>query len=495
MIKSISENLINLKIFNEEKHNFLVVWDKVLIRFNIGKLPLSISISRKTYTKIKNSIESFLGQFFNLWFNPISSKKSTLFLEFNPLQYTELLENLNDYDGNLIFLNRRRSAMWNFSSIKILKKFNCKIVTPTKFLTKNEKNEIFHLSLQYLQTLDDFWSNSGFFDQLFSIEGKSFWNCIDEVLLNTYKTRLSEYLELIIFSKKFLKDVNIESILCLNVLGETEKSILDVNNNKISSILLEHAAANYVPEISLYDISSMYPLFKDKIAIWGNIQKEYLKNIRKISEDKILNLGSSRHDSFFNNKIIKTNSSEKIILLTPQVVQEYNAQTDTNTYLRLEILLNKIFDTVDKLSNVKLIVKMHPTLDPGNEYVKKLIHKLNPNIKIFQLESILDIINSCDIMINITNEFFPSTVMTEGLILNKPILNIYTMDEYYDFQFIKDNATYTISDKMDIDKSIHKILFDNEFCDELLLNAKKHIKNYFVNPGSASKELSKIIKN
>jgi hypothetical protein len=85
--------------------------------------------------------------------------------------------------------------------------------------------------------------------------------------------------------------------------------------------------------------------------------------------------------------------------------------------------------------------------------------------------------------------------MTEGLILNKPILNIYTMDEYYDFQFIKDNATYTISDKMDIDKSIHKILFDNEFCDELLLNAKKHIKNYFVNPGSASKELSKIIKN
>jgi hypothetical protein len=495
MINAISDNQINLKIFNKTEHDFLVVWDKILIRFNIGKIPISVPISRKMYTKIKNSIELFLGSFFNLWFHPNNLKKSILFVEYNPTQYVELLDNLHDYDGNLIFLNRRRSAMWNFKSINILKKFRCKIITPTKFLTKNEKTEIFDLSQKYLKSLDNLWSNSTPFHELFSIEKKSFWKSIDKILLHTYKKRLSEYIELITFSKKFLNNIKINSILSLNILGETEKAILDVNENKITSILLEHGGTNYVSEISLYDISNMYPIFKDKISLWGNIQKDYLTNVRKISDEKILVSGSPRHDSFFNKKTIQNNSSEKIILITPQVVQEYNAQTDTHTYLRVEELLKQIFSITKKLFDVKVIVKMHPTLDPGNEYVKKLIHELNPDVKIYQLESILDVIQTCDLMININTEFFPSTVIYEGLILKKPILNIYTMDNYYNFEFMKDNAMLTISDKMDLEESLHKILFDQNFCTELIKNGQEHLKKYFSNHGSASKELAKILKN
>ena len=495
MINSISDYKINLNIFDESNHDFLLVWDKILLRFNVGKTPISIPISRKSYTKIKNSIESLAGSIFGLWYKNKNQKKSILFVEFNPTQYTELLENLKDYSGDLIFLNRRRSAMWNYSAIKILKKFNCKIITPEKFLSKNDKKEASVLNDQYLDELEKLWSNSEIFQNIFNIEGKSFWNSIKQVLLRTYKNRLLEYIELVIFSQKFLNKSQINCILSLNILGETEKAILEVNKNQIDSILLEHGGTNYVPEISMYDISNMYPIFNDKIALWGNIQKNYLTNVRNISDEKILVPGSPRHDVFFNRNTFQKNTSEKVILITPQVIQEYNAVTDTNTYLRIEKLLKQIFSIIEKLPNTRLIIKMHPTFDPGNEYVKKLIHKLNPTVKIYQLESILEIIESCDLMININTEFFPSTVIYEGLILKKPILNIYTMDNYYNFEFMKDNALLTISDGDDIEESLKQILFDNNFCNNLIQNGQEHLKKYFSNHGSASKELAKILKN
>ena len=495
MINSISDYKINLNIFDESNHDFLLVWDKILLRFNVGKTPISIPISRKSYTKIKNSIESLAGSIFGLWYKNKNQKKSILFVEFNPTQYTELLENLKDYSGDLIFLNRRRSAMWNYSAIKILKKFNCKIITPEKFLSKNDKKEASVLNDQYLDELEKLWSNSEIFQNIFNIEGKSFWNSIKQVLLRTYKNRLLEYIELVIFSQKFLNKSQINCILSLNILGETEKAILDVNQNKIPSILLEHGGTNYVPEISMYDISNMYPIFNDKIALWGDIQKNYLSDVRNISNEKILVTGSPRHDSFFNKQPTTSHSHEKIILLTPQVVQEYNAQTDTNTYLRLEKLLRNLFLELSFFPNVKLIVKMHPTLDPGNEYVKNLIHKINPDVKIYHSEPIIDIIELCDVMININTEFFPSTVIYEGLIFKKPILNIHTMDTYYNFEFIRDNALLNISDQDNLHEHLEKLLFDKNFSKKLINNGQNHLEKYFANPGSASKELARILKS
>ena len=495
MIPSISTDKIKLDMFDDLDHNFLVVWDKILIRFTLGNIPISIPISRKSYTKIKNSIESLAGSIFGLWYKNKNQKKSILFVEFNPTQYTELLENLKDYSGDLIFLNRRRSAMWNYSAIKILKKFNCKIITPEKFLSKNDKKEASVLNDQYLDELEKLWSNSEIFQNIFNIEGKSFWNSIKQVLLRTYKNRLLEYIELVIFSQKFLNKSQINCILSLNILGETEKAILEVNKNQIDSILLEHGGTNYVPEISMYDISNMYPIFNDKIALWGNIQKNYLTNVRNISNEKILVTGSPRHDSFFNKQPTTSHSHEKIILLTPQVVQEYNAQADTNTYLRLEKLLRNLFLELSFFPNVKLIVKMHPTFDPGNEYVKNLIHKINPDVKIYHSEPIIDIIELCDVMININTEFFPSTVIYEGLIFKKPILNIHTMDTYYNFEFIRDNALLNISDQDNLHEHLEKLLFDKNFSKKLINNGQNHLEKYFANPGSASKELARILKS
>ena len=487
------DNKISLDISGEQEHDFHIQWEKMLIRFNISNRPISIPISRKRYNQFKKIFEFAIGNLFGLWQNFANKKPSILFLEFNPAQYPKLLDNLKNFNGNIIFFNRRRPAAWNMSSIKLLRKYNIKLISSELSLSKKDRMKIDSSVEYFTNKLQKFWSDESIFSKIFKIEETNFWPVVSEVLYDLYRRRITEYLQLILTCKRIFSELNIKCILSLNILGETEKTILATNNYKIPSILLEHGATNYIPSISKYDISNMYPTFRDKIALWGDIQKDYLLQHRNISADRIFVTGSPRHEDFF--KKIKSDivNTEKIILITPQAMSEFNGLIDTNNYLRLEKLLVRIFDTVKTFSNTKVIVKMHPTLAPSNEYIKTLIHKINPDVKILQLESILDIIDSCTVMININTELFPSTVVYEGMILNKPIMNITMMDEHYDFEFLKDNAVLSISDTDNLEKSIKQFLIDTNLQIQLITNGQKHLKRYFSNQTTASEKLADIL--
>ncbi len=489
------DHKIHLEIFDKQEHDFHIQWEKMLIRFSILNRPISIPISRKRYNQFKKIFEFVIGNMFGLLQNSTSKKPSILFLEFNPAQYPKLLDSLKNFDGNVIFFNRRRPAAWNIQSIKLLKKYNIKQISSDFILSKKDKIKINNSVEYFINKLDKFFLHESHISQIFKIEETNFWPIICDVLYDTYRKRIPEYLQLILTCQKIFSQLNIKSILSLNILGETEKTILAVNNYKIPSILLEHGATNYTSSISHYDISNMYPIFRDKIALWGDIQKEYLSQHRNIHSDRIFLTGSPRHEDFFTQPQISKKNSDKIILITPQVMTEFNGLIDTNSYLRLEKLLVKIFQVIKKLPDVKIIVKMHPTLGPGNEFVKNLIYKLNPNVKILQLESVLEVISSCDLMLNINTELFPSTVLYEGLILKKPVINLTMMDEKYDFEFIKDNAVLSISDTDDLETSIRKILFDENFSSQLIKNSQQHLQRYFSNHFNASENLANILLN
>jgi len=492
IVKQINNKII-LEISGEQKHDFHIQWEKMLIRFNILNRPISIPISRKKYNQFKKIFEFIIGNLFDLWQNFANKKPSILFLEFNPAQYPKLLDNLKNFHGNIIFFNRRRPAGWNIQSIKLLRKYNVKLISSELSLSRKDKINIDKSVTYFANKLEKFWSNEKIFSKIFTIEEINFWPIISNVLYETYQRRINEYIQLILTCKKIFAELNIKCIISLNILGETEKTILAINNCKIPSILLEHGATNYLPSISKYDISNMYPIFQDKIALWGSIQQNYLLKYRNISQERIFITGSPRHEDFF--KTVKSNNitSDKIILITPQAMSEFNGLIDTQTYLRLEKLLVKIFNIVKKIPNTKIIFKMHPTLAPGNEYVKTLIHKLNPDVKIFQLESILDIVNSCDVMININTDLFPSTVIYEGMILNKPIMNIRIMDEKHDFEFVKDNAVLSISDNDNLDDLLVKFLTDYNLQTQLITNGKNHIQRYFSNQTTASEKLANLL--
>ena len=434
-----------------------------------------------------------VGKTFHLWPDKKKSQKMILFVEFDPSQYPKLIEQLGLYGNELLFLNRRRTAIWNLKSLKLLQKNNCKITSPHNLLTNNEIIHCQTLSNDLLKQIEQIWVNDvKILEQIFSIENHTFWSSINDILLETFRSRIYEYILLIKFSKKLLHNFNFKSIVTLNTMGETEKTILNLNKNKINSILLEHGASDYLPEISRHDVTSGYRNFSDKIAVWSKYQKDYLINVRKIPEQRIFVTGSPRHDSFFD-EIYQEKTSNKNILITIPAIPEMNFLSDTNSYIRLENLLKKLFSVIKNLKNVNLVVKLHPVQDANNAYIKKLIQKLDPNILIIQTGSIKKIISSCSLMINIHVELMPSTVLLEGLILKKAIINVVMTDEILKFQYVKDDAVLSLSDKSDLTTPINELLYNEETSQKLIQNGQLHVKNFLANPGNASKSLAEVI--
>ena len=404
-----------------------------------------------------------------------------------------MFNHLSKTKKNIVLLNTRRPAIWNFNSIKLLKKFNCKIITPKYFLSKFEKNSISKILKQYDKKIENLWIHDEAFFNLFTIENYSIWPIIKDTLLQVYKERLQDYIELIIFCRKISKKLDLSCMISLNVFGETEKTMLKIND-KIPSILLEHGFTNYVPELSLFDISNMYPLFKDKIALWGDIQKDYLVKQKNISNEKILSVGSPRHDVFFNKNIEIKNESITILII-PGQLDESNAIYDTRLFLKYEMLLKKLFSVLKSIPNISYLVKLHPSLQKNNLYVKNIIQKIDSNIIINQFSNILDDIQSSSIIINIFTELFPSTALLEGLLLKKPILNLCLHDYDYEFEFEKDKAVLSVKYNDNLKINIEKILFDKNFQSLLINNGTQHTKRYLSNPGTASQKLASILNS
>ena len=489
-----NNNHTSINQIDTKKYNFLIYWDKISYEFHLGKIPIGIQLSRKNYQRIKNFFESIICKLFSFDLKPNENKKIILFVGFNPLQYSELFENLKNYEGIVSLLNYKRPAIWNMDSLNFLRKSNCKLIRMENFLNASDKRLISHLVIDYLEKLERLWADI-YLENKFTVEGITIWPFIKEILIETFRKRMYEYITLIFFSKKILTKTNLGCIVTLNLFGESEKAILNLNKNNKPSILLEHGFTNYVPEISRFDITSGLDIFKDKIAVWGNIQKQYLVNVLKIPEKKILVVGSPRHDQFFRQIFSTKTDSVRTVLITPGLFDPTNAQSSTFSYLRLENLLRKTFKIFESFQNVKLIIKLHPAQNPDVEYIKKLINQLNPDVMIYHTEPIQKILEYCDTVVNIHTEVLPSTVLLEALIMEKPIMNISLVDENYNFQFIKDNTVLQVTDKSDLEKHFKTILYDEDLRKELIKNAQKHLQSYLSNQGKASKHFAEILKS
>ena len=470
-----------------------LAWDKIQIKFNIGSHPFSFYLTRTRFLKIKNILETILCSTLNLWYN-YRLKKSILLLEFNPSTYKDLLVNLRKLDKDIILINRRRSAIWNLDSIKTLRNSKCKILNMNNMLDSVSKNKIELITREYLQKLDDLFSKEDIFLNLFLCEGYSFWPSIKDALITAYQNRVSEHILFLLSAKKLFEKVDISCIISLNVIGETEKIILAANKNRSTSIMMEHGFANYNHDLTRFDVLSNYSLFPDKIAVWGDIQKKYLIEHRKFVENKILVVGSPRHDVFFNRKTKLIRNNQKIVLLTIVPITETTGQGDTNLHIKFELFVNELCRIIKNISGIKLIVKLHPGQTDHNSEIIELFKSIDSDIPVYQLTPILDLIERCDIMININPESCDaSTVIMEGLIMKKPIITAFLDNLYHEIEFVKDNATISVSDHTNLEKIIRDILFNEDTQNRLLKNSEAHMKKYLANHGIASKRFSEML--
>ncbi len=478
---------------NNLKKNLL--WDRIPVKYNFGKISISFNLSKNNYLKIKKSAESLVGFFSDFWLDCKNSQKSIVLLEFNTELFSNLLFDLKNYDGNIILVNQRRSAIWSKKAIDVVKKSNCKILNFDKVLTDDEKLEIPKLVEEYSKKLEKFWKNSEFFEKLFQIENSNFWEVIKDVIISSYYEKLPYYIFLAQSIKTLFTKMDIRCIVSLNEIGETEKAFLEFNKRRVSSILLEHGFVERVDETKRFD-KLLYVNFRDKIATWGNVKKDYLINEYGIAPERIFVTGSPRHDVFFNSRIKKKSSDEITILLAPNPITEISGLANTNLELKFEQTINQIFSILKQFRNVNPIVKLHKSQLPHNMKIRSLIKKIDSTIPVYQSTPIIETINKADIVIVVSPESFgTSTMLLESMILGKPTMNIILDDEIPQFNHVKEKAILTLSDNQDLEDNMKKILFDEQFQKKIIQNADSFVAKFLDFRGNSSEEFANILKS
>jgi len=483
-------------IFTDSKLKTNLYWDKISIKYNIGRYPISFNISRQTYFKIKNFVEQFVCTMFGLWYNFKKADKETiLLLEFYPPLYQNLLNELKKYGNNVIIINRRRSAVSDYDSIKILRKTNSKLLNFKKILKNSKISEIEAISDTYYAKLEKLLKNNENFENQFSIEGKTFWPIIKKRLMQIYKQRLRDYIYLIISAKNIMQKLHVKCILSLNEVGETEKTFLNVNKNKTTSVLLEHGFVLFFPESSKYDVLSSYSNFRDKIAVWGDYQKKYLIEQRSINPNRIFVTGSPRHDSFFNSQLEKKSGLVRTILIAPTPITHLRGHDEIGVHKKYQETIQKLCLILKKF-NVNIVVKIHPSQAQHNNEIREIVSKIDSKIPVILFRPVIELIISSDAVITITPEgFAPSTIILESLILKKPTMNITLDDNFYEFEYIKNSSVKAIFVDDNFEDNLKNFLLNQEYSNTLINNGDEFIKKFLSNPGTASKSLASILNS
>ena len=141
-----------------------------------------------------------------------------------------------------------------------------------------------------------------------------------------------------------------------------------------------------------------------------------------------------------------------------------------------------------KFPDMQLIVKPHPQPDFLSN-ITKIIREIDSSIPILYNASLIDLINSCDLVITFNN----STVTLESMILGKPSISLQIEKWAEEDDLAKTGAFLPISKINEIEDAIKKILYDDEFKNNLLNNSKSFVNNYLSNPGTASNKLAKLL--
>jgi len=478
---------------NNEK-SFLT--NKIELRFNILSKPCTFYISKKNYSSLKKIYENFFCKINNLWLDKKTSKEIILLVEFNTSTYEEMIRTLSKSKKQVVVLNRRRSAIWNKNSIGILKSNNVKILDPEKFFDLHTDPEFALEHKRLNENLHELWKSKELFS-IFSMKEISFWPLIKDRLKKIYDYRLDDYLKFIFQSRNFLTQLNIKKIICLGESGETENVLLQSVENDLDSILLQHAFLRYNPELKKlqwkYEDQNMLGLTCKKFFLWGNSDLNYFLENSKIQKDQLIISGSPRHDQFLQIKSSTNSHTIKNILIALSPISERSGLGDTNLIIKYNYFLEKILKILNKFNDLKITVKLHPGENPHNSILIDFL-KNQSNITVFQIKNPNELIKKSDLMINISPELYDSsTIMLEGLLLRKPVIQLSLDDELSKVEPLK-SPIIQISEIEHFEQVISKIINDEIYRKEIIEQISNKLNDYLSFQGNSNAKFLEIIE-
>jgi len=468
-----------------------LLFDKINLKFNILGSPRSLNISRKKFLRIKEIFENLLYKIVKTDLSSLAEQKSIVLLDFNTVQYEELFRELSNLDKNVILINQRRPAIWNLKSLQIIKNSKLKIFNLNEFQTEHQK--LINESIDNFKiNIDHMFDNESHLANLFSINQISFWDSIKNSFKKICYSRFFESITRIILFEKFFTNFKTSVILEWAETGQEEKDCLYVSKNfNIPSIMLQHARMPISPMWKPYGKFLGYftdPLLSTKQAVWGDSTQNYAISCGHKKENVIIT-GSPRHDKFFNYNL-KSNKKGIILFATTGWAGVATETSTVRSMIQFENFVKAVFDIMKKFPDKQLIIKPHPHSE-NLVNALSIFKKLDPTIQVLPNANLTELIDSSEIVITFTN----STVALESIILGKPTMSLQIENWAKDEEIAKMNAVYSIYMENEIEEGIKKLLYDEDFKNELKKNAKKFLNQYMKFPGESSKKLAEELNS
>ena len=463
--------------------------DKIKFTMHLANIPIHLELSRNTFNKIKKLSQKFINVIYNLQ-PKINNKKNILLVNFDPLEYENLLIELNNQNTNFFLLNTRKPAITNKKSLNIIRKSNSKILDINEF-SKLIKQEL--LSTKNVQhEISKIFNNDVFFEKSFSINGMSFWHSIKKSFKNICISRFNESIERILLLNKLFESYDVSTIFVWVDVGQEEKECILVGRNfSIDSIMLQHGRFQ---TSKIWDKFSKYlgqfpsALLSDKQIVWGEITKQYALSHNHNQNDIIVG-GSPRHDKFFNFTSKKSNSG--IILLATTGTMFLSADSCvTSSQIRYDEYIREIYRIVKSLPGKKLVIKPHPS-QILRKFVKDLIEQIDPTIPIIENMANEELFNTCELLITFNN----STTALEAISLGTPVISLQTENWAKEDDIVQNDGIVSVHDISECENAIKKILSNSEYRKNVLEKSNNFLNKYMSNPGNASKKVARILKH
>jgi hypothetical protein len=465
--------------------------DKMNIPIDIFGKSLKFKLTQKQFLKIKNYVEKITSILFYPKFKnkTNSNKNNILLLDFNIIQYFEMIKKLENEFDNVILLNQRKPVIWNLKSLKKFKKTNSKIVNFKKFEKSIENENNIDEKILHEKIIQMF--NNEKFKEYFSYEGQSFWNSIKNDFQKFVLEKASDLVWRYNISKTILKEINVNCILEWAHIAFDEKIIVNIaNEEKIPVIFIQHALNQHNKKFEKYrPFIPVLPSQNSIEAIWGEHMFKILR-ANKMEKNSVI-VGSPKHDKYFKTKDAQNKNKNKNVLIAISDFFEFTmAGKDTRDYIKFEKSIEVVINYFKKYTDLKPIIKVHPNPTTYFDIVEK-IKRIDPKITIFKNKDTFELIKNCDSLISINF----STILLEGMILDKPTMCLsFQRQNFIEEPNVKMNSTIFIEELSDIEKSLNELIFNQKIRKTLVSNGKKFVDEYLSNQGNASEALVKILK-
>jgi hypothetical protein len=251
-------------------------------------------------------------------------------------------------------------------------------------------------------------------------------------------------------------------------------------------ILLQHGIYYDTKEAIETNLSKgLYPIKSDKFLVWGKISENNLKNIDIVEPTKLKIIGHPKYDSWKSISMGKDSSSVLLTLTGPEHM--YIQGHQISNIIKFENHIEQICRAVIAMKK-KLIIKIHPSFHVFN--FSEMIKKISSDIEVISTGSIMELINSCDVMIA-TNH---TTAILESYLLQKPVIYLPIIDYNLGIPTLFDFNAETNILIENLQMTLEKLLCDKNFKNKTIQRQNEFVENYLTDHENSSKKLLEYIE-